>query len=277
MEMLDCNIFLAKFCLLNQVECMVVWFLTYFKGNNRPMKEAKIYGLSACLGFAEKRPGKIKRAYFSDKSAKKFSALMKAMSQKKKVYRLIPEEELSKLTKSMHHEGVCFVVEHDDIYTLKSWFQKKLDSDIILFLENIGNPHNLGAIMRVCSHFGVSAIAHPNPTVLQSGAAVRTAEGGFESLSLIECESPLELIKAASGYKIFSTSSHQGESIYKTTFSSKCIIMLGEEALGLSHDAFKSAKCVQIPGSGLVESLNVATAAAVILSEVWRQNKKGTV
>lgn len=237
------------------------------------MKDSKIYGISACLKFAEKRPEKIIRAFFSKKVSQKFSKLTKQLADKKKVYRVVEESELEKLTKSMHHEGVCFVVDHDKPLTLKEGFLKKRNNDLIVYLDGVSNPHNLGAIMRVCSHFGVRAVCHSEPKLLQSGAAIRTSEGGFESLDLIECVSLNELLKFAKDYRVFSTSSHKGRSIYKTQFPSHVILLFGEEGPGLSPQILGQTECVQIPGTGSVESLNVATATAVLLAEIWRQRE----
>jgi TrmH RNA methyltransferase len=226
------------------------------------MKDSKIYGISSCLKFAEKKTEKIVRAFFSKKVSQKFSKLMKQLADRKKVYRIVDDSELEKLTKSMHHEGVCFVVDHDKPFSLKDGFFKKRTTDLVVYLDGVSNPHNLGAIMRVCSHFGVRAICHSQPKLLQSGAAIRTSEGGFESLDLIECTSLNELLKFAKDYSVFSTSSHKGRSI---------ILLFGEEGPGLSAQILDQTECVQIPGTGSVESLNVATATAVLLAEIWRQ------
>ncbi len=237
------------------------------------MKDSKIYGISSCERFAQKKPEQIVRAFFSEKASKKFGSLMKFLAQKKRVYRIVKDDELEKLSKSIHHEGVCFVVEHLKPVSLKDWFSKKRNKDLLVFLEGISNPHNLGAIMRVCAHFGVKAILHPNPSLLQSGAAIRTSEGGFDSVELVECHSMGELLKQAKNYQVFSTSSHQGKSLYDVKFGSHVILALGEEGPGLTNEALSQSQCLQIPGSGFVESLNVATATSVLLAEVWRQQK----
>lgn len=236
-------------------------------------KDQKIYGLSACLRFVEQGADRVVRAYFLEKTARKFSSLMKALAKEKKVYRIVSAEELEKLTKSQHHEGVCLVVQSQKIWTLSEWFQQKRKKDVLIYLDGVSNPHNLGAIARVCAHFGVSAILHPNPKLLQSGAAVRTAEGGAEFVDLVECADLKKLITHAKGYQVFSTSSHHGKSLYDIGFKSRVLFILGEEQRGLPLETLQSTRCLRIEGTGHVESLNVATSVAVLLSEVWRQDK----
>jgi RNA methyltransferase, TrmH family len=138
----------------------------------------------------------------------------------------------------------------------------------------VGNPHNLGAITRSCAHFGVSGIIMKQAELLQSGAALRTAEGGGEFVDGLACDNlplALQLCKEA-GYTLITTSSHGGSSLYKTALPAKVVIVFGEEMFGVSKNVAKSADiAVQIPGSGKVESLNVSVAASLILGEWYRQ------
>ncbi|MCK8349956.1 tRNA/rRNA methyltransferase YfiF, partial [Erwinia amylovora] len=79
-------------------------------------------------------------------------------------------------------------------------------------VEDIGNPHNLGGIMRSCAHFGANGLLVDDASLLESGAAVRTAEGGAEHVQAISGESVaagLDDFRQAC-YSIVTTSSHQG-------------------------------------------------------------------
>ena len=55
--------------------------------------------------------------------------------------------------------------------------------DCVLALENESNPHNLGGMMRSCAHFGVKGVVVQDAALLESGAAIRTAEGGGRARS----------------------------------------------------------------------------------------------
>ncbi|MES2768857.1 MAG: tRNA/rRNA methyltransferase [Bdellovibrionota bacterium] len=239
---------------------------------------SKVYGINACKVFAKQKSSSIIRAFFTQNVAPQFSDLMKKLAAQKKVYRIVSEEELEKVSQSQHHEGVCFNIELDPPIKLSQWLndEKKKKQSYLLALENVGNPHNLGAIMRLAAHFGVDGIAMTNPKALQSGAARRTAEGGAEFIKIIECESMKSLISAAKkeGYSVATTSSHKGKSLYETEFSDKCVLLFGEEGPGLSKDILSSGDfSIQIPGTQNVESLNVSSSIAIILGEIWKQKK----
>ncbi|MCB0348905.1 MAG: hypothetical protein KDD37_08710, partial [Bdellovibrionales bacterium] len=219
------------------------------------------------------------RAFYLKAHAKHFVDLQKFLAKAKKVYRVVENPDLEKLSQSKHHEGVCFIVNPPKSTSLSDWIdsEKKKTDSVLLVLENIGNPHNIGAIIRIAAHFGVSAIASMDVKSLSSGAAIRTAEGGAEVIQNISIQdlkaSMLSLKK--NGYKVLTTSSHQGSSVYKHIFGGKTVLLFGEEGDGLSKEAFGlQDERIMIPGSGKVESLNVSTAIAIILSERYRQIKR---
>lgn len=239
---------------------------------------SRVYGVNACKEFYKKNYDKIIRAFFTEKVAPQFSDLMKKMASEKKVYRIVEAEELERVSQSHHHEGVCFNIRIDPPLTLEEWFKKEKNNkvSVLLALENVGNPHNLGAIMRIAAHFGVTGIAIENPKALQSGAAKRTAEGGAEHIEPILCENIKALVKEAKkeGYTVITTSSHGGKSLFETEFPEKVVLFFGEENSGLSKGVINAGQLlVKIPGTENVESLNVSSAIAVTLSEIWRQKK----
>ena len=172
--------------------------------------------------------------------------------------------------------GVVLLVKRKPVQTLARYLQQgsRKRQDCLLALDGVGNPHNLGAITRSCAHFGVGGIIMKQPELLQSGAALRTAEGGGEFVDGLSCDNlplALKLCKDA-GYTLITTSSHGGSSLYQTTLPAKVVIVFGEEMFGVSQIVEKNADiALQIPGSGKVESLNVSVAASLIVGEWYRQ------
>ncbi|MDU7818248.1 MAG: TrmH family RNA methyltransferase, partial [Klebsiella sp.] len=135
---------------------------------------------------------------------------------------------------------------------------------------------NLGAIMRSCAHFGVRGVVVQDAGVMESGAAIRTAEGGAEHVEPITGDSFIDTLERfrKAGYAIVSTSSHNGTPLFKAELPKKMVLVLGQESDGLSDAAISSADLnIAIEGTGNVESLNVSVATGVLLAEWWRQNK----
>lgn len=241
--------------------------------------ESRIYGINACLNFFKHRRDALVKVYLAERIASRFGAVMKYCAEQRLVYRFVSDPELEKITSSSHHEGVCFVVKKPPALGVSKWLRMhgRQPRQIVLALENVGNPHNLGAIMRSCAHFGVPAIAVSDASAMFSGAAVRTAEGGAEHVEVIEY-ARLDTLLAEfrkAGFRVAVTSSHAGVDLYSTELPEKLLILLGEESSGLSKRALAAGDLrLQIPGSGQVESLNVSAACSILLAEHWRQYAK---
>jgi TrmH RNA methyltransferase len=247
-----------------------------FEKRTGPSVEMKICGVNACNAAYEKRSSDIVRAYVTEKRLKLFSNLLKYCAKNKRAYRIVTEEELGKITESTHHEGVCLLVKRTPLQSEADFLNKQKKStkkSCIVALENVENPHNIGAILRVCANFGADALLVSNTKQAQSTAAYRTAEGGAEWVSVLETENLLNSISSfkKAGYKIIGTSSHVANSLYKEIFPNKVLLLLGSETEGLSSDILRACDSrVCIHSTGHVESLNVACATGILLNEFYR-------
>jgi len=237
--------------------------------------ETKVYGRHACLKIFEKRPEDIVRAYITNEGVFEFNALMKYLADQKLAYHLVDKEEIDSITKATHHENICLIVKNKKLPEFKDLMEQKGRS-LILCLEEVENPHNLGAIMRSAAHFGVTGILYQAKVpVANSAAAIRTAEGGAETVPALQVTDWSFVLDQGHrlGFKTFATSSHDGKSLFRTEFPEKSLLFLGAEREGLSDKLLKKMnQLISIPGTGEVESLNVSNATAAILSEWYRQS-----
>ena len=239
-------------------------------------EEARVYGENACQALFQSRPESIVRAWFIQSVTPRFKEALRWMAANRKAYHVVDDAELAKASGTEHHGGVCFIIKKRSGISVQSWLNKAGEEDCVLALEDVGNPHNLGGIMRSCAHFGVKGLLIQDASLLESGAAIRTAEGGAEHVVAISGETfgdGLEAFRKA-GYTIVTTSSHQGTPLYKAELPKKMVLVLGQERDGVSDTTFENADMsVAIEGTGNVESLNVSVATGVLLGEWWRQNK----
>ncbi len=239
-------------------------------------EETRVYGENACQALFQSRPEAIVRAWFIQSVTPRFKEALRWMAANRKAYHVVDEAELAKASGTEHHGGVCFLIKKRHGTSVAQWVAKAGEEDCVLALEDVGNPHNLGAIMRSCAHFGVKGVVVQDAGVLESGAAIRTAEGGAEHVEPITGDSFIDTLDQfrKAGYAIVSTSSHNGTPLFKAELPKKMVLALGQERDGLSDAAISSADLsVAIDGTGNVESLNVSVATGVLLAEWWRQNK----
>lgn len=237
-------------------------------------QEMKVYGRHAAVTLFKKRPEDLIRAYVTRDGVFDYKDMIRYCVDHKLAYHVVEREELDKLSRATHHEDILLVARTKKIPSLKDLLSQKGRS-LIIALEEVENPHNLGAIMRSCAHFGVTGILYEAKVpVALTAAAFRTSEGGAESVPAIHLANWNEVLDLAKtkGYKSYATSSHQGDSLFKTKFPEKTILFLGAEGEGMSDKLMKKMDgFVQIPGTGEVESLNVSNATTSILTEWFRQ------
>lgn len=237
-------------------------------------QEMKVYGRHAAMKIFENRPDDVIRAYITKEGIFEFKDLIKHLADRKLAYHIVEKAELDTVTKATHHENICLVVKTRPQPTLRELLNSK-GRQLILCLEEVENPHNLGAILRSCAHFGVSGVVYEAKVpVASSASAVRTAEGGAESVPAVHIDSWNDVFEIAKkqNFKVFSTSSHNGKSLFKVEFPEKVLLFLGAEGPGLSKKIMeKASELIEIPGTGNVESLNVSNATVAILTEWYRQ------
>ncbi|MFM7200438.1 MAG: tRNA/rRNA methyltransferase [Myxococcota bacterium] len=242
------------------------------------LEERRIYGLAACKQRVQHHPEEVRRIWLLEEVAQKhFGPFLRRLAEQRLSYHLVTAAELERLTESQHHEGVCLQVLERVVQPVEAYLRQvsRRGRRVVLALEGVGNPHNLGAILRIAAHFGVEAVVMPGARALLSGAALRTAEGGGEHVLALEAGDfiqTLTLFKQA-GYRVVTTSSHKGSELFQTPLPERLLLVLGEEQSGLSRAAFEVGElCVRIPGTGQVESLNVSVATGILLAEHWRQH-----
>jgi RNA methyltransferase, TrmH family len=237
--------------------------------------EMKIVGRNACRTLFDTDPRRLIRLYLFRDLLEPMDDLIKFCRQNKLAYHVVEAEEMERVSDSEHHEGMCMVVKRKPSITVRDYLEGLPAGGpaCVVAIDGVANPHNIGAIIRVAAHFGVNALVSANVGALQSGAAARTAEGALEHVSLVGCEElsgALTLLKVA-GFTVFATSSHGGDALFSSALPERCVFLLGSEGDGLSEKMLKAAdRTLCIPGSGKVESLNVACAASVLLAEYWR-------
>ncbi len=249
------------------------------KINGLMTKETRIYGENACLAVFKNRPEDIIQLFLTKEMMKRFPHLTKYCAQNKKAYHLVERAELEKMTKATHHEDICMLIKKSAHRSLETYLSLKPESAVIVALENVSNPHNIGAILRNAAHFGATAIIVGDRKIAESSSAIRTSEGGSEFVEIFEAadfKKALALL-AKNKFQIITTSSHAKANLYDLKWEKKAVIVFGEEADGLSKDVLNAGTTIKIPGTDNVESLNVSVASAVILSDYYQKVKHNEI
>ncbi len=234
------------------------------------------YGVHAVMALFEKRKMAIERVYIKKELVSKFSKFLKWCADQKKPYNIVEDSDLEKLTDSTHHEGICVTAKIKDELSESDFYKiaRTQEKSLVLFLNHVENPHNLGAIIRTCAHFNIRYILTDCQIAL-SPSCCRIAQGGAEFVNLINISSDADCLKQLKslGFERVATSSHQGTLLHQTKFPPKTLLVMGSETHGVNQTILKEMdKIVTIEGSGHVESLNVSQATALCCYAYFCQN-----
>lgn len=245
--------------------------------NKRPQSPRenteKVAGLPAVSAVFARHPGRVERLFFDERFKAEAGPFCKVLAARHKPYRLVPTEELTKVAGTPLHGGIVAVchprpVPLFDAEEARQWAPA---GQPLLILDGIGNPHNLGAIARTMAFFGLNRLVvsdHPGQA-LPSEAAYRVAEGGLEWIDLYRAPKlPQMLKRLRAHYRVVGTAlgAHRPLNEVLSSKNKPLAVVLGNEEEGLP-EATKAAcdEVATIPGSGRVQSLNVAATAAILI------------
>jgi len=154
------------------------------------------------------------------------------------------------------------------------------DRTVAIALDRVRNPYNIGAILRTAAFFGVPAalLGSPAPHPALPRDAVRVAEGGAEVLMLSRTTDLADTLARLRqrAIRVVGTDVLATQSAIGFPFERPTVLVMGHEREGMSERV--RAQCdalVKIVGSGAVESLNVAVATGVLVSELMRSQVSG--
>ena len=146
-------------------------------------------------------------------------------------------------------------------------------SGLCLALDSVRDPGNMGTILRLADWFGIDCVfASPDSVELYNPKVVQASMGAIFRKKLIYCDIPSNCREfREAGLDVFGTFL-KGDDIYRSTLPSEALIVLGNEADGISDAvAAECSRALTIPSfGGGAESLNVSIAAAITVSEFRR-------
>ena len=260
------------------------------RSQTKPSKLLRVAGLPAVAALFAKAPHRVERLFFDQRMRAKVGDFCAELARSRKPYRLTPSEELERVAGSVMHGGIVALARPQPvpILDLVNAADKAADwartGEPLLLLDGIGNPHNLGAIVRTAAFFGLPRIVlsdHPAQAG-PSDASYRVAEGGLEYVELhrsIRFASALQQLRRS--YRVIGTATGNDqpiEALRRTERPSDrpLAVVLGNEEHGLPPATLAACEViVTIPGSGLVQSLNVAASAAILIHALMKRATDG--
>ena len=188
----------------------------------------------------------------------------------------LPKNELDRLAAGGAHQGVVARTTDYDYASLDEIIEKTRDAGtaVVLLLDEIEDPHNLGAIMRTAECVGAAGIIIPKRR--SCGLTETVAKTSAGAIEYMPCAKVPNLVAAMdelkqSGFWIYGLDM-DGEGLWETDFGGKIALVVGNEGKGISRLVRENCDhIVSIPMKGKIESLNASNAAAVVMYEIMRK------
>ncbi|GMO42867.1 MAG: RNA methyltransferase [Treponemataceae bacterium] len=246
---------------------------------NKLTSELAVCGINAVKALEKNNPGGITRLYVDAARAPLFGSLCKILAAQRVPYNTVTDDELQKLSGSVHHQGVAAMISAPRAERVSSgdfdvWSAAK---ERILVLDNVGNANNFGAIVRSAAFFGIKYIIVEHGISYLTTSSYRIAEGGMEYVTVRSTESVAALLKSAKGIITRIGTDARGDipasRIGTIAQNSALFLVVGNEERGISRDV--RAECDIIVSIAPrqadrphIESLNVAQAVSILLYEM---------
>lgn len=226
----------------------------------------RIGGLPAVAALFERGQGRVERLFFTPERRRNAAAFCAVLGRLRKPYREVGADELARVAGTVLHGGIVALARPKPVLDFNP---AMATVPLLLVLDGVGNPHNFGAIVRTAAFFGLDRIVisdHPSQAA-PSPAAYRVAEGGLDVVDTYRAINlPAALKRLKQRYRVVGTALGQGKPPAGLPRDKPIALVLGNEERGL--DPATLAACdtvVTLPGSGAVQSLNVAATAAILI------------
>ncbi len=237
----------------------------------------RIAGLPAVEALFARAPESVERLIVAPDMAQAASALLREATQRNIAHRIVPAEALAKIAGTPLTGGIIAETSPRpakpfDVGEARVWASRWQP---LIVLDGIGNPHNLGAIARTAAFFGLTHLAitdHPGQAA-PSEAAYRVSEGGLVWLDVYRIHRlPDVLRKLGMFYTVVGTAIGTGAPMpmQKLATGPKPVcLVLGNEEVGLAPATLAVCEhVVNLPGTGKIQSLNVAATAAILIHAI---------
>lgn len=239
-----------------------------------------LYGLHAVQALLERHPERvIELALLQGRDDERLTQIVKLAQQMGIGIQRMGRKALDERAKDTHHQGVVAKVKAAPALTEKDLprLLEGKQAPLLLVLDGVTDPHNLGACLRNADAAGAVAVVVPKDKSAQLSAVVRkVAVGAAETVPLVSVTNLARTLKELqqAGIWVVGTAGEAEQFIYDCKMTGPMALVMGAEGKGMRRLTRETCdELVKLPMAGSVSSLNVSVAAGICLFEAVRQRR----
>ena len=244
------------------------------------MEKEKIVGVHAVRILLKVRPFDVYEIYLSDEKSKKFISIIEDAKKNKISIQKISNEKIYEITNVKSHQGILAIAKKKkEIHEkdLESLLKEKSKNQILLVLDEVCDPRNFGACLRICDAYNVSAVIIKDHNSVKINETVKkVAAGSAETTPIVKVKNisrVLDFLKK-NGYWIYGATENAKNDINSIDFKAPVALTIGGESKGLRKKTLEHCDfTIKINMNGVVESLNMAVATGIIINAIHSKIK----
>jgi 23S rRNA (guanosine2251-2'-O)-methyltransferase len=228
-------------------------------------------GFHSIESILENNPHKIKKVTLpSNRNDQRISSLIIALEKNNIKY---------DLSSKLKQEPEAIISHENELNfkDLKNFVSSEINNPLILILDNIIDPRNLGACIRSAAVIGVDAlIINKHHCAPINAIAHKVSAGGAEVIKIFHVTNLINCLKFLKewNFDIYGLSEHAKESYIECNFTNPCAIIMGAEESGIREKTLESCNFkINLSNNKLFKSFNVSVATGIILAEAKRQRE----
>lgn len=243
------------------------------------MSQTKIFGIHAVQAALDYSADKILQAWVdSQRPDQRLHGVLEGLRRYKVEIHQTERKKLDKLSDGKNHQGIVIAIQLPSVLSesdLKQKIQSLDEMAFFLVLDQVQDPHNLGACLRTADATGVHGIIIPKDNAASITPTVcKVASGAAETVPVYQVVNLARTLRWMKQQQIWlvGSSGHTEQTLFEMDLNMPVALVMGTEGTGMRQLTAKQCDfLVRIPMKGTVESLNVSVAAGVMMYEVMRQ------
>ena len=180
------------------------------------------------------------------------------------------KNKLDKMCNNSVNQGIALDIEEYKYLDIKDIDE---NSNFVVILDSLEDPHNFGAIIRTCECAGVNYIIIPrNRSVSVNSTVYKTASGALSHMKIVEVINLSNTIKKLKdmGYWVYAADM-DGKDYREIDYNGKTALIIGSEGRGIKHNLIENSDMVvSLPMKGKINSLNASVAAGILIYEIMK-------
>ncbi|MFV0255459.1 MAG: 23S rRNA (guanosine(2251)-2'-O)-methyltransferase RlmB [Erysipelotrichaceae bacterium] len=216
----------------------------------------------------------INRVLVTNNTLNEFKFLFKKNHLK---FEVVEKDQLTKTVGSDKHQGIALEISEYQTYDIDEIINTKEKNGLIVMLDGLEDPHNLGAILRTADAVGVEGVIYgKNRNVSLNATVAKVSTGAINTVKVVEVTNLNQTIRYLKDQGYWIIGVELGGQDYKTIdYNMPICLIIGSEGKGISRLVKENCDyLVSLPMRGLVNSLNASVATGVMLYEITGIQKK---